>query len=156
LYTAQFPGSPFEYFFADETYDKQYVQEQKLGQIFIVSAFIAGLIACLGLFGLATLSANQRVKEIGIRKVLGASVTQITTLLSKDFVKLVIVAFVIASPIAGYVMNKWLQNFAYKISLSWWIFLFAGTTAILIALATVSVQAIKAALSNPVESLRSE
>ena len=156
LYNEQFQGNPFEYFFADELYDKQYTQEQKLGKIFIAAALVAGLIAGLGLFGLATFSAQQRIKEIGIRKVLGASVTQITALLSKDFVKLVIIAFIIASPIAGYAMNKWLQNFAYKINISWWIFLFAGIAAVLIALITVGFQAVQAAVANPVKSLRSE
>jgi putative ABC transport system permease protein len=156
LYNEQFQSNPFEYFFADESYDKQYTQEQKLGKIFIAAALVAGLIAGMGLFGLATFSAQQRIKEIGIRKVLGASVTQITALLSKDFVKLVVIAFIIASPIAGYVMNKWLQNFAYKVNISWWIFLFAGTTAILIAVLTVGFQAIKAALANPSDSLRTE
>ncbi|GEO09218.1 ABC transporter permease [Segetibacter aerophilus] len=156
LYNEQFQGNPFEYFFADESYDKQYTQEQKLGRIFIAAALIAGLIAGMGLFGLATFSAQQRIKEIGIRKVLGASVTQITTLLSKDFVKLVIIAFIIASPIAGYVMNKWLQNFAYKVTISWWIFLSAGIIAIIIAILTVGFQAVKAAVANPSDSLRTE
>ncbi len=113
IYKEQFQSEPFEYFFADESYDRQYAQEQKLGKIFIISAVIAGLIACMGLLGLATFSANQRIKEIGIRKVLGASVAQITRMLSGDFIKLVIIAFVIASPIAAYVMNKWLESFAY-------------------------------------------
>jgi putative ABC transport system permease protein len=156
LYNGQFQSNPFEYFFADESYDKQYTQEQKLGRIFIAAALVAGLIAGMGLFGLATFSAQQRIKEIGIRKVLGASVTQITALLSKDFVKLVVIAFIIASPIAGYAMNKWLQNFAYKVNISWWIFLFAGITAILIALLTVGFQAVKAAVANPSDSLRTE
>ncbi|MEJ7679049.1 MAG: FtsX-like permease family protein [Segetibacter sp.] len=117
---------------------------------------MAVLIAGMGLFGLATFAANQRIKEIGIRKVLGASITQITALLSKDFLKLVFLAFIIASPVAWYVMNKWLQSFAYRITINWWIFLFAGMIAILIALLTVSYQAIKAAIANPVKSLRSE
>lgn len=156
LYNQQFAGNPFEYFFADESYNKQYNQEQKLGKVFIAAALIACLIACMGLFGLATFSAHQRVKEIGIRKVLGASVVQITALLSKDFVKLVLIAFVIASPIAWFAMNKWLQNFAYKANVSGWIFLFAGVIATVIALLTVSFQAIKAAIANPVKSLRTE
>lgn len=156
LYNQQFPSNPFEYFFADESYDKQYTGEQKLGEVFIAAALIAVVIAGMGLFGLATFSAQQRIKEIGIRKVLGASVTQITALLSKDFLKLVFLAFIIASPVAWFVMNKWLQNFAYRITINWWIFLFAGMIAILIALLTVSYQAIKAAVANPVKSLRTE
>jgi putative ABC transport system permease protein len=110
----------------------------------------------LGLFGLATFTAEQRTKEIGIRKVLGASVVNITTLLSKDFLKLVLIAIVIASPIAYYFMQKWLQDFAYRIEISWWIFAVAGAISLLIALLTVSYQAIKAALMNPVKSLRTE
>jgi putative ABC transport system permease protein len=155
-YTAAFPGNPFEYFFADASYDQQYHAEQKLGRVFVASAAAAILIACMGLFGLVSYTARQRVKEIGIRKVLGASVTDITALLSKDFVKLVAIAIVIASPVAGWLMKSWLQNFAYRTSLSWWIFLAAGVLTLLLALATVSFQAIKAATSNPVKSLRTE
>jgi putative ABC transport system permease protein len=114
------------------------------------------LIACLGLFGLATFTAEQRTKEIGVRKVLGASVGSIVTLLSKDFLKLVLIAIVIASPIAWYAMHRWLQNFAYKIDIEWWVFALAGLLAVGIALLTVSFQSIKAALTNPVKSLRSE
>jgi putative ABC transport system permease protein len=117
---------------------------------------MAILISCLGLFGLAAFSAEQRNKEIGIRKVLGASVTGIVGLLSKDFLKLVVVAMLIATPIAWYGMNKWLQAFAYKINISWWMFALAGLMAIFIALFTVSFQAIKAALANPVKSLKTE
>ena len=122
----------------------------------MASASIAVLIACMGLFGLAAFSARQRVKEIGIRKVLGAGVADIAKLLSKDFIILVIIAIVIASPIAWYAMNKWLQNFAYKTEISWWVFIAAGLLAIIIAVATVSFQAIKAAMANPVKSLRTE
>jgi putative ABC transport system permease protein len=110
----------------------------------------------MGLFGLVSYAARQRTKEIGIRKVLGASVADITALLSKDFVKLVAVAVIIASPVAWWLMQKWLQDFAYRTAVSWWIFLAAGTLALLLALATVCVQAIKAAVANPVKSLRSE
>ena len=156
LYISTFPGNPFEYFFADDKYDQQYEAEQKLGSVFIVAAFIAILIACMGLYGLATFSAKQRTKEIGIRKVLGAGITSITTLLSKDFMKLVMLSIIIASPIAWWAMNKWLQDFAYRINISWWIFLVAGVVAMLIALLTVSFQAIKAAIANPVKSLRTE
>ena len=113
-------------------------------------------MACLGLFGLSAFSAEQRTREIGIRKVLGASVTNVAALLSKDFIKLVLIAIVIASPLAWYAMNKWLEGFAYKITISWWMFLIAGLVAVLIALVTVSFQAIKAAVANPVKSLRTE
>ncbi|WP_153797000.1 ABC transporter permease [Foetidibacter luteolus] len=151
-----FPGNPFEYFFADESYDKQYNEEKKLGNVFIASALTAIFIACMGLFGLASFSARQRVKEIGIRKVLGASVANIVHLISKDFIKLVAIAIVIASPVAWFIMHKWLQDFAYRINISWWMFALAGGIAVFIALFTVSFQAIKAALLNPVKSLRSE
>ena len=114
------------------------------------------LIACLGLLGLATFAAQQRVKEIGIRKVLGASVTNVVTLLSKDFLKLVFISFLIASPVAWYAVNQWLQDFAYRIEVRWWVFPLAGVIAILIALFTISFQAIKAAIANPVKSLRTE
>ena len=117
---------------------------------------IAIVIACLGLFGLSAFSAEQRIREIGIRKVLGASVGNVASLLSRDFIGLVLLAVVIASPLAWYGMNKWLQNFVYRTPISWWMFVFAGLLAILIALLTVSSQAIKAALANPVRSLRSE
>ena len=156
LYNNTFPGNPFEYFFADEKYDQQYAQEQKLGSVFIASAFVAILIACMGLFGLAAFSARQRVKEIGIRKVLGASATNITALLSKDFIKLVVVAIAIASPVAWWAMSKWLQDFAYRTEINWWIFFIAGFIAVAIALLTVSFQAVKAAMANPVKNLRTE
>ncbi|HLK31219.1 MAG TPA: ABC transporter permease [Puia sp.] len=156
IYASTFPGNPFEYFFANEKYDQQYFEEQKLGNVFIASAFVAALIACLGLFGLAAFTARQRVKEIGIRKVLGAGVADITTLLSKDFIVLVIISMVIASPIAWWAMNKWLQDFAYRTNISWWVFILAGIIAVTIALATIGFQSIKAAIANPVKSLRSE
>ena len=123
------------------------------------SEFLAGLtifVACLGLFGLATFTAEQRTKEIGIRKVLGADVKGIVALLSKDFLKLVIIAFIVAVPVAWYVMNQWLQEFAYRIQISWWIFAVAALLAIIITVITISFQAIRAALANPVNSLRSE
>ncbi len=156
LFDQHFPGNPFAYFFADEKYNQQYLAQQQLGKLFIASAFIAVLIACMGLFGLAAFSARQRIKEIGIRKVLGASLANIVTLLSVDFLKLVLIALILASPIAWFAMHKWLQNFAYKTSISWWIFVLAGSLAVTIALLTISFQAVKAALANPVESLRSE
>ncbi len=156
LYNQTFAGNPFDYFFADDRYDQQYTDEQQLGKVFIAAAFVAIFIACLGLFGLAAFSARQRVKEIGIRKVLGASVANITALLSKDFLWLVVIAFLIASPIAYLSMNGWLQNFAYRINISWWMFAVAGIASVVIALFTISFQAIKAALANPVKSLRTE
>jgi putative ABC transport system permease protein len=149
-------GVQFSYRFMDEAFDTMYRAEQRIGQIALTFAGLAILIACLGLFGLATYMAEQRTKEIGIRKVLGASNTGIVTLLSRDFLKLVLIAIVIASPIAWYAMNQWLQDFAYKITTEWWVFALAGVLAIGIALLTVSFQSIKAALMNPVKSLRSE
>ncbi|HUQ97202.1 MAG TPA: FtsX-like permease family protein, partial [Chitinophagaceae bacterium] len=155
-YTAAFPGNPFEYFFADESYDQQYAAEKKLGSMFVASAMVAVLIACMGLFGLVSFAARMRVKEIGIRKVLGATVTDITSLLSKDFVKLVLLSIIIASPLALFLMNKWLQDFAYRTTISWWIFPAAGFVVLSIAVITVSTQAIKAAQANPVKNLRAE
>ena len=150
------PNEPFEYSFLDKDFQKNYDAENKLSAIVGYFTIIAILISCLGLFGLATFSAEQRIKEIGVRKVLGASVTSILTLLSKDFIKLVGISIVIASPIAWYVMNKWLQEFAYRIHISWMVFAITTIIALLIALLTISFQAIKAAIANPVESLRSE
>lgn len=156
LYKTYFSGNPFEYFFADDNYNKQYISEQQYASLFTTASIWAIFIACLGLFGLATFTVESRTKEIGIRKVLGASVGNITALLSKDFLKLVLISVVIASPIAGYFMNIWLQDFAYRVDISWWIFAVAGILAILIALLTVGYQSIKAALANPVKSLRTE
>jgi putative ABC transport system permease protein len=149
-------ATPLNYQFLDEAFDSMYRSEQRIGKIFISFAILAIFIACLGLFGLATFTAEQRTKEIGIRKVLGASVSQIVQLLSKDFIRLVIFGIVIASPLAYYFMDKWLQDFAYRVEISWWIFALAGIVAIVIALLTVSYQAIRAALMNPVKSLRTE
>jgi putative ABC transport system permease protein len=145
-----------EYHFLDQNFAAQYQTEQKQGTILLIFTILAISIACLGLFGLVTFTAEQRVKEIGIRKVLGASVTSIVQLLSTDLMKLVLIAILIASPIAWFAMDKWLQDFAYKISINWWVFLLAGGAAAFIALTTVSLQSIKAALTNPVKSLRSE
>ncbi|RAK02786.1 putative permease [Larkinella arboricola] len=150
------PDYPFEYQFMDVQYNEMYKSEQRTGQLFNFFAGITILVSCLGLFGLATFTAQQRTKEIGIRKVLGASVTGIVALLSKDFLKLVVIGIVIASPIAWWMMSQWLTEFAYKIDLDWWVFALAGLLAILIAFATVSFQSIRAALMNPVRSLRSE
>jgi putative ABC transport system permease protein len=156
IWQKDLPSVPFEYSFLDDDVQKQYETEIVLSQIINSFTLIAILISCLGLFGLAAFSAEQRNKEIGIRKVLGASVAGIVQLLSKDFLKLVIVSFIIATPIAWYGMNKWLQSFAYRIPLSWWMFALAGMIAVFIALFTVSTQAIRAALTNPVKSLKSE
>ncbi len=156
IYRALFPGNPFDYSFADEKFAEQYRNDRRFAALFSVFAGLAILIACLGLFGLASFSARQRTKEIGIRKVLGASVAGIVALLSKEFVKLVLLANLMAWPIAYFTMNKWLQDFAYRIDISWWVFALAGGVALLIALLTVSTQAIRAALANPVESLRYE
>lgn len=150
------PHRPFEYRFMDEDFNKLYEAEMRTAKVFNIFSAIAILLACLGLFGLSAYSAKQRIKEIGIRKVLGASAVNITLLLSNSFIKLVLVAFVIACPIAWFVMNKWLQDFTYRIEISWWMFVLAGLLALLIALITVSFQAIKAAVTNPVKSLRTE
>ena len=149
-------GQPFNYSFMDDDFNKIYSNEQRVGKIAMTFSILAILIACLGLFGLVTYAAEQRIKEIGIRKVLGASVSNIVGMLSKDFLKLVIVAALIAFPVAWWAMNKWLQDFAYRINISWWIFIVAGVTALLIALITVSFQAIRAAIANPVKNLRTE
>jgi putative ABC transport system permease protein len=150
------PEVPFQYTFLDESFGKLYESELKQGTIFTLFAFIAIFIACLGLFGLSAFAITQRVKEIGIRKVLGASIGSIVTLLSKDFLKLVLVAAIIAFPVAYYAMHQWLGDFAYRINIPWWVFIVAGILAALIAFMTVSFQAIKAAVSNPVKSLRRE
>ena len=155
-YKAIEPNLPFDYHFMDEGFQKLYASEMRTGKVFNLFAFIAVLLACLGLFGLAAYDIRQRTKEIGIRKVLGSSVSQIAVLLSGVFLKLVLVAFVIASPISWWLSNKWLQNFAYRINIDWWIFALAGIVIVLIAVFTVSFQAIKAATSNPVKSLRTE
>jgi putative ABC transport system permease protein len=151
-----FPGNPFEYFFLDDYFNRQYENDRKFGKLFTTFALLAIFIGCLGLFGLSAYTATQRVKEIGIRKVLGASMTDITTMLSKDFLKLVLIAVVIALPVAWLVMHRWLQDFAYRVNLSWWVFAVAGIVALAIALLTISFQAVKAALANPVKSLRTE
>ena len=150
------PARPFDYFFLDEFFDKQYRTEQRFGKLFMNFAILAIIISCLGLLGLASYSTLQRTREIGIRKVLGATVPNIVNLLSKDFLKLVAVAIIIASPISWFAMHAWLQDFAYRISIGWWVFLVAALTAVLIAMLTVSFQAIRAAVSNPVISLRTE
>jgi hypothetical protein len=150
------PNYPFLYHFLDEDYEKMYRSEMIVNTLIKYFGILAIVISCLGLLGLAAFTAEQRTKEIGIRKVLGANVASVITLLSKDFAKLIFVAIILASPLAWYVMNKWLSDFAYHIDLSWGIFALAGVIAISVALFTVSFQSIKAALMNPVKSLQSE
>jgi putative ABC transport system permease protein len=152
----RFPGYEFEFFFLDDDFNRQYAAEQRLARLFGVFAGLAIFIACLGLFALATFTTERRTKEIGVRKVLGASVGSIVALLSKDFLKLVFVAIGIASPLAWWAANRWLQDFAYRIQVEWWMFAGAGLLAVAVALLTVSFQSIKAALMNPVNSLRGE
>jgi putative ABC transport system permease protein len=150
------PTAELDFHFLDQNFSQQYKAEQRQGQILLWFTFLAILIACLGLFGLAAFTAEQRTKEIGVRKVLGASVASIVALLSKDFLKLVLLAILIALPLAWYAMNEWLTSFAYRIDLAWWMFALAGLLAVFIALSTVAFQSIKAALMNPVKSLRTD
>lgn len=155
-WNAQAPEFPFTYQFLDERLDRLYQGEEQQGRLFALFAGIAILIACMGMFGLASFAAATRTKEVGIRKVLGASVGSIVGLLSVDFIKLVVIALLIASPIVWYFMTDWLQSFAYRIELRWWVFLLAGLGALLIAIISVSYQSIKAAVANPVDSLKTE
>jgi len=150
------PNTPFDYSFMDAEFDALYKADQTMGQVFTAFTFLSVAVACLGLLGLAIYTVERRNKEIGIRKVLGASVQNVVGMLSKDFLKLVIIASVIAFPIAWYAMNKWLQDFAFRTDISWWIFALSAGATLAIALITISFQSIKAALTNPVESLRSE
>ncbi len=156
IYTSAAPGYPFEYDFLDQEFNQHYKDDIKQGYILSVFSAIAIFIACLGLFGLASYTAIKRTKEIGVRKVLGSSVQNIVVLLSKDLLKPVLLGTLIAIPVGYFIMNKWLQGFAYRTTIAWWMFALSAMTAILIALITVSFQAIKAALTNPVKSLRSE
>jgi putative ABC transport system permease protein len=153
---ALIPNEPFAYSFLDEDFQSNYTADARTSRIVNSFTIISILISCLGLFGLATFAAQQRIKEIGVRKVLGASIGSIVGLLSGDFIKLVIVSIVIATPLTWYVMDKWLQDFAYRISIQWWMFVLAGALAVIIAMITVSSQAVKAAIANPVKSLKSE
>jgi putative ABC transport system permease protein len=150
------PAYPFEFSFLDETLDQLYRHEQRESTLFTTFGFLSIFIACLGLFGLAAFAAEQRAREIGVRKVLGASVASVTGLLSREFVKLVLLSNLLAWPLAYFAMNQWLHNYAYRIEIDLWTFVAAGGLALLIALMTVGTQAIKAALVNPVESLRYE
>ena len=150
------PAYPFEYKFVDDQFNEKFINETLMSELSTIFAVLAIIISCLGLFGLAAYTAERRIKEIGIRKVLGASVTGIATLLSKDFLQLVALSCVIAFPVAWWIMHSWLDNYQYRINISWWIFLSAGIIAMLIAVFTISFQAIKAAVANPVKSLRTE
>jgi putative ABC transport system permease protein len=149
-------GMPFSYKFMDDSFSEVYKAEQQVGTLALSFSILAIFIACLGLFGLATFLAEQKTKEIGVRKVLGASVPSILLMLSKEFIKWIVIANIIAWPLAYYFMNKWLQEFAYRIEIGWWIFALSGIIAIIIALLTVSFQALKAATANPIKSLRYE
>jgi ABC-type antimicrobial peptide transport system permease subunit len=151
-----YPDQPFNYTFLDKEIAGFYEKEQRISKLLTWAAGVAILISCLGLLGLVIFTSNQRIKEIGIRKVLGASVTQIIALLSKDFVRLVALAFAIAVPIAWYVAHQWMQNFAYHTGISWWLFAIGGISMLVIALLILGIRAGKAALSNPVKSLRTE
>jgi putative ABC transport system permease protein len=151
-----FPADPFSYSFLDDTFSQQYKADIMFGKVFTIFAFLAIMIACFGLLGLSAYNVIQRTKEIGIRKVLGASAQSILILLSKDFMKLIVVSLVLAIPVGWYIMHQWLQDFAYRISIGWWIFAIAGLLALLIALLTIVLQAARAVVENPVKSLRSE
>ena len=156
LYTKIYPSDPFDYYFADEDFASQYAEEKQLSNMSFLASFLAILISCLGLLGLVAYAVERRTKEIGIRKVLGAGIASIIGLVAKDFVKLVVFALLIAVPLSWMMMNNWLANFAYHIEVEWWMFAIAGLAAMSIALLTVSFQSIKAAMVNPIESLRSE
>jgi ABC-type antimicrobial peptide transport system permease subunit len=150
------PGSPFDYKFADQEYALKFSSEERISQLASFFAVLAIFISCLGLSGLASFTAEQRIKEIGVRKVLGASVMDLWMLLSKDFVRLVLVSLLVAAPISYYLMYNWLQRYEYRLTISPWVFAIAASGALFITLTTVSYQSIKAALSNPVKSLRNE
>jgi putative ABC transport system permease protein len=153
---ALIPYRPFEYHFLDEDYNRLYSAELRLGEVMNLFAAIAIILACTGLFGLSSYAVQQRVKEIGVRKVLGASVLGITALLSTDFLKLVMVSFIVAAPVAWFALSKWLQGYSYRINMQWWVFAAAGLLLLLIAVITVSLRTVKAAMTNPVRALRSE
>lgn len=156
IYQSYFPGNPFEYYFIDENFEKAYASERQFATIFMIASGWAIFIACLGLFGLATYSIQSRTKEIGIRKVLGAGVGSILSLISKEFVILILIAIVIASPIAYFGVDHWLQEFAYRIKLEWWLFALAGGLVLSTALLIIGARALQAALNNPVKALRTE
>ena len=150
------PGQPFDYYFMEDSFNDTYQSEQRLGRIFFIFTALSILIACLGLFGLAAFNAEKRTKEIGIRKVMGASVGQISYRLSVDFLKLVGVAILVSLPLGWYAMNKWLEDFSYRIEIGIWVFVLAAFLAVAISIITVSYQSIKAAIANPIKSLRTE
>ena len=151
-----FPKDPFDYFFLDESFGGQYKADMLFGKVFGVFAFLAILIACFGLLGLSAYNVLQRTKEIGIRKVLGASVQGILIILSRDFLGLILISLLFAVPVSWFIMYYWLQDYAYRINIGWWVFAVAGSAALLIAIITISAQALKAAIANPVKSLRME
>jgi putative ABC transport system permease protein len=150
------PETPYQSTFLDESFARLYQAEERQGTLFMIFACLAIFIACLGLFGLSAFTISQRIKEIGIRKILGAKISSIVGLLSRDFLKLVGLAAIISFPVAYYAMYKWLQDFAYRISIPWWVFLFAAAVAAIIAFITISFQAVRAASANPVKNLRTE
>ena len=150
------PGTPFDYSFLDSEFDSLYRSEQLMGTVFGIFTFLSIFVACLGLFGLSLYTVERRTNEIGVRKVLGASVQSIVALLSRDLLKMILISAVVAFPIAWLAMTKWLEDFAYRTDIRWWIFLLAALSAVVVALLTVSYQSIRAALANPVKSLRSE
>ena len=156
IWQRTFPDYVYEYRFLDDKIASFYKQENQLAQLYKIFAAIAIFLSCLGLYGLASFMAVQRIKEVGIRKVLGATVGNIVYLFSKEFIILIAIAFAIATPLAWYFMHQWLQDYAYRIDIDWWVFAASGLVAIIIALATISFQAIKAAVANPVKSLRTE
>jgi ABC-type antimicrobial peptide transport system permease subunit len=156
VFEKTFPDFVYEYKFLDEKIGNFYRQESQLAALYKIFAAIAIFLSCLGLYGLASFMAVQRIKEVGIRKVLGASAGNIVYLFSKEFIVLITIAFAIATPIAWYYMHQWLQDYVYRINISWWLFAAGGLASIIIALATISFQAVKAAMANPVNSLRSE
>src|SRR6266536_691177 len=151
-----FPGALIEYSFMDKKLNDQYLAENRFSKFFLYFSILSLIIACLGLFGLTAFTVQQRIKEIGIRKVLGASVSNITTMLSTGFLKLIAISAIIAFPVAWYVMHKWLEDFAYRIHISWWTFVASAAVVLIIAFITISFQTIKAAVANPVKSLRTE
>lgn len=150
------PDYPFEYTFIDESYAQKFKKTERINKLVSLFAGLTIFISCLGLFGLAAYLVESKTKEIGIRKVLGASTVNVTKLLSKEFLQLVIVAILIASPIAWYIMHKWMEDYSYQIGVQWWVFLLTAAVAILITIITIGGQAIKAALANPIQSLRDE
>lgn len=156
LWESQYAGYPFEYHFLDQLYNEQYKADQQFGETVRAFSFFILLITCMGILGLTAYNITRRTKEIGIRKVLGASVSGIVALLTRDFLRLVLLAVVIASPLAWFLMHNWLQDFAYRITIQWWMFALPGLLAVVLALLTISFQSAKAALMNPVKSLRSE